>query len=327
MDLNLVQLQDVIKFYTNYNFYKFIFYPYIMVQLLTEKYRPKTLDDVIGNEVIIKLIKNLDNTFPHLLFCGPPGTGKTTVSKILSQKFSKVLELNASDERGIDTIRNRIKTFTQLAEQSKLVIMDECDSLTLVAQQALRRLMEVKNVKFILICNMINKIIEPIQSRTAILKFEKIPINSFLHLLTNICNKEKILLTPSGIDALIDLSQGDFRNCLNILQGICSVSNDNFNIDDNFLYSINGIPNKKQLLKIINSIKNKNEEELIVNSEKLFSHKYDYSDIMNGLFKIIKDEDNYEYLKIIGEYQYKMNDGIFSKLQFYAMFGKMMSLT
>ena len=294
--------------------------------LLTEKYRPQYIEDVIGNEGVVKVIKKMDDAFPHLMLCGPPGTGKTTIAKIIAKKFEKVLELNASDERGIEVVRNRIKSFTQINCENKLIILDECDNLTTAAQQALRRIMETKNTKFILICNIINKVIEPIQSRTAILKFERISIRMFIDKIKEICVKEGIFLTESGFNALIDLSEGDFRSCLNILQGVIKIDSKIDKIDDTFLYDINGFPHKKQLLDILNCIKKRDERRLIEVAEELFNMKYDYADIINGLFKIAKDDDNYEFLQIIAEFQVKISNGLRSKMQFYAMFGHMMNI-
>ncbi|KAL6120853.1 hypothetical protein NUSPORA_02339 [Nucleospora cyclopteri] len=290
--------------------------------LLTEKYRPTDLNHVLGNEGIIKLIKNLSSDFPHLLLCGPPGTGKTTISKIIAKQFEKVLELNASDERGIDVVRTRIKTFTMLQSNSKLIILDECDNLTAAAQQALRRIMEITDSKFILICNVPSKIIEPIQSRTAILKFEKIPLNR--ERIYEICKAEGIVLSEGGMKALSDLSGGDLRSALNILQGIISIGK-SFVVDDKFLYSINGVPHRNKLKQIIEAVKKKDEEDLISSFEEIYSQKYESSEILNGLFKIAKDEDNYEFLAIIGKYQLRITGGDISKIQFYGMFYEMIN--
>eukprot|EP00501_MAST-03F_sp_TOSAG23-6_P002078 GSMAST32.ASY1.ANO1.2171.1 assembled CDS len=177
-----------------------------------EKYRPNTLDDLIAHTEIISTINRLvdANSLPHLLFYGPPGTGKTSTILACARRLygnnlsSMVLELNASDDRGINVVRNQIKNFAGtrklFSSGVKLVILDEADALTRTAQFALRRVIEkyVKNTRFCLICNYANKIIPAIQSQIA--------------------NAENVNITDDGMESILNLCEGDMRKMLNILQ-------------------------------------------------------------------------------------------------------------
>jgi len=197
-----------------------------------EKYRPTELEEIISHDHILNTIQRLiiANQLPHLLFYGPPGTGKTTtalaVAKQLNKKYwrSMTLELNASDERGIGVVRNRIKTFASTQQMFhhglKLVILDEADAMTRDAQFALRRIMEqyTKNTRFILIGNYVNKIIPAIQSRCTRFRFSPLESEALCKRLQEICIKEAVNLVDGTLETIIDLANGDMRRCLNILQ-------------------------------------------------------------------------------------------------------------
>lgn len=290
--------------------------------LLVDKYAPKSIEEILGNRDVIDVLKCLNDDFPHLLLTGPPGTGKTTVAHLIKSKF-ETLELNASDERGIDTIRTTVKNFCYKNAPNRLVILDECDHLTTQAQQALRRLMEVTDTKFILICNQLSQVIEPIQSRCAVLKFERIPSSEFIERLRGICDKEGIKITDSGLDAIMNVSSGDIRSSLGCLQGISSLKR---TIDDDFIYKMHGIPNTRILEKIIQQLKSKNIDAALDTFHTLWALRFESTDILDGFFKIAKNEESYEILKIIGKYQIRINEGVNSRLQFYSMLNDISNL-
>lgn len=290
--------------------------------LLVDKYSPKKIEDILGNKEIISTLKSLEGNFPHLLFTGPPGTGKTTMAHILKPAFD-CLELNASDDRGIDVIRTKVKNFSNRNTQNKLIILDECDSLTTPAQQALRRLMEISDAKFILICNNISSVIEPVQSRCCVLKFDRISSSEFMQKIKEICINENINMHESGYSAIADLYGGDMRACLNCLQGLLQVKRP---INGEFLYKLNGTPTTEAISEIMNLMKNKRKDEIFYCFEKLWKVKYEPTDLFNGFFKAAKELENYEALKIIGEYHFRATEGNCTKLQFYGMFNDLLNI-
>lgn len=192
----------------------------------TEKYRPISLNHVRGNTNIINCLKSFNTEdLPNMLFYGPPGTGKTTsIKALINGKISpiNVLELNASDERGIDVVRNRIKQFAEASTEHRLVILDEADSMSRDAQGALRRIMEdYQNCRFCLICNYARKIIDPIQSRCAKFRFTTLDDSYAKLQAIEILKAEGIEVKETeGIDKLIHSADGDMRKLVNDIQGI-----------------------------------------------------------------------------------------------------------
>eukprot|EP00301_Raphidiophrys_heterophryoidea_P016917 c26626_g1_i1.p1 GENE.c26626_g1_i1~~c26626_g1_i1.p1 ORF type:complete len:341 (-),score=74.54 c26626_g1_i1:13-990(-) len=197
-----------------------------------EKYRPASLSDLISHQDILSTIGRLidSNRLPHLLLHGPPGTGKTSTILAMARSLfgksfqSNILELNASDERGIDVVRNQIMEFastrTIFSSSFKLIILDEADAMTSTAQMALRRVIEkyTKNARFCLICNYVSRIIPALQSRCTVFRFGPLQTDQIRPRLESIAQAESVTFTPDGLDAIIDLASGDMRKCLNVLQ-------------------------------------------------------------------------------------------------------------
>jgi len=204
-----------------------------------EKYRPHKIADLIDQKEIVGSIQSLlknQSEMPHLLFSGSAGVGKTTMALCLSHEIlgehwkDSTLELNASDERGINMVRNRVKTFSRFAGLDsgipfKIIILDEADEMTADAQTALRRIIEdtAKFCRFILIANNVSKIIAPIQSRCAVFKFSTIPEKDMISHLKEIAKKEKTKADEKGLAAIYEYSEGDLRHAINLLQATASL--------------------------------------------------------------------------------------------------------
>jgi replication factor C small subunit len=214
-----------------------------------EKYRPQKLGDIVGQDEIVERLSSYvkSGNLPHLLFTGSAGVGKTTAAVTLAREFFKdswqmnFRELNASDERGIDVVRNQIKQFartTPLGDATfKILFLDEADALTTDAQSALRRTMEsyAQTCRFILSCNYSSKIIDPIQSRCAIYRFKPLGEAAVKEEVHRIAKKEGLSITKEAMDAIVYIAQGDMRKAINALQGAAIINN---KIDDKMVYAI-----------------------------------------------------------------------------------------
>ena len=200
-------------------------------EIWIEKYRPETFDDIYGQEEIVGRLRSYveRDDLPHLLFSGPAGVGKTTAATAIAREVygddwrNNFLELNASDERGIDVVRDRIKNFARSSfggYDYRIIFLDEADSLTDDAQSALRRTMEQfsDNTRFILSCNYSSKIIDPIQSRCAVFRFSPLSDDAIRQQVEDIAETEGIEVTEDGLDALVYAAGGDMRRAINSLQ-------------------------------------------------------------------------------------------------------------
>ncbi|KAJ3132555.1 replication factor C subunit 4 [Physocladia obscura] len=247
-----------------------------------EKYRPSVLSDIVGNEDTVARLSVIarDGNLPNIIISGPPGIGKTTsilclAREMLGSQYKEgVLELNASDDRGIDVVRNRIKMFAQkkvtLPEgRHKIIILDEADSMTPGAQQALRRTMEIysSTTRFAFACNMSSKIIEPIQSRCAILRYSRLSDSQLLKRLIEICRVENVDYVPEGLEAIIFSAEGDMRQAINNLQATHSAFN--FVSYDN-VFRVCDQPSPEILGAVITSCLNGDVDKAVTRLEKFW---------------------------------------------------------
>ncbi|RHZ86866.1 hypothetical protein Glove_43g13 [Diversispora epigaea] len=266
-----------------------------------EKYRPQTLEEIVSHEDVVSTIERFieKDRVPHLLFYGPPGTGKTTAILAFARKLygpswkNMVLELNASDDRGINVVREEIKTYASMQRMFsngfKLIILDEADSMTNAAQNALRRIVEkyTRNVRFCIICNYISKIIPAVQSRCTRFRFSPIKEKEARSRIEYIIQCENVNISPDGISALQKIANGDMRKALNVLQACHAAYN---YIDETVVYKCTGNPEPEDIKYIVNTMLNDEFTTAYSNVQKLKREKgLALQDIVTEVHKYLND--------------------------------------
>jgi len=296
------------------------------LEIWTEKYRPRALSEVKGQDVITPRLQAFvkAQNMPHLLFAGPAGVGKTASAIALARElFGKtwqdnILETNASDERGIDVVRNKIKNFARSRAIAKvpfkLIYLDEADALTKEAQHALRRTMEdyAQTTRFILSCNYSSKIISPIQSRCAIFRFKPLPREVIVDILKKIASNEELKITDVALNILYQASEGDCRKAENILQACSAISN---NITDDAVKSVVAFAEPREISEIIKlALDGEFKEAKTKLSSIMVNRGLSGMDIVAQIQKQVWMTDLSDQLKIqlirsCGEYEFRLVEG------------------
>ncbi|RJS70487.1 MAG: replication factor C small subunit [Candidatus Syntrophoarchaeum sp. WYZ-LMO15] len=307
----------------------------MMEEIWVEKYRPRRLDEIIGQESVISRLKSYvkERRLPHLLFSGPPGVGKTAAAIALTRELfgdlwhENFVELNASDERGIETVRTKIKTFARLAPRGgadfKIIFLDESDSLTDAAQSALRRTMEQYSAtcRFILSCNYSSKIIEPIQSRCAIFRFKPLDEKDIRERIKEIADEERVTITPEGLDAICEVARGDMRRAINALQSAAALEGE---IDREKIYEITATVSSSDVMKLINLALEGGFEDARRKLSEFLDRGVSSGEILDILsrriFDIpISDQMKIELMERIGEADFRISEGANERLQMEAL--------
>ena len=309
-------------------------------QVWTEKYRPHSLNDIINQKNIVDRLKAFveKKTLPHMLFAGPPGTGKTASAIAIARDLfgntwqANFQETNASDSRGIDVVRTRIKNFARikpLGVPFKIVFLDESDALTTAAQHALRRTIEQYSsvCRFILSCNYSSKIISPIQSRCTLFRFTNLSKEDVFDYLDRIVKGEKLKIEKPALEAIYELSEGDLRKATNILQSSSSLGD---KITDSIVYDVASQAKPKDVQEMLNfALKKDFKSARKKLYDMIIKQGLAGEDIIKAchsqIFDLnIPDEKKIHMIGQIGEYDFRISEGGDPLIQLEAMLSQFM---
>lgn len=306
------------------------------IAIWTEKYRPQDFSEIKGQKDIVKRVKAFveQKNMPHQLYAGPAGIGKSTLAIVVAKKLfgdswhQNFLELNASDERGIDIVRVKVKEFARTRAIGdfpfKIIFLDECDALTREAQQALRRTMEnyTKTCRFILSCNYSSKIIDPIQSRCVVFRFKPLDQKELYLIIDRIQKGEHLKVTEKAKEALVKISEGDCRRLENIMQSCVALSKD---VNEELVYSMAAVAKPKEIDEVLKlALQNK----FIDARNKLLDVMLNYGlaglDVIKQIQKEIINLDINNREKMIlmekcGETEFRMTEGSDAFIQLEAL--------
>lgn len=301
-----------------------------------EKYRPSSLEEIYGQEEIVNTVRKFvhEGKLPHLLFYGPPGTGKTSTITALAREIygpnykNMVLELNASDDRGIDVVRNQIKDFAStmqiFSRGFKLIILDEADAMTAVAQNSLRRIIEryTKNTRFCILANYSHKLNPALLSRCTRFRFQPIQQLAIRDRVHNVIEQEKLSLAPNAEDALLGLCKGDMRRALNVLQACkAALDTEDAQIDIDMIYECIGAPHPQDIEAVLDLILKDDWTTSYLTFAKYKSTKgLALVDLIAGFVDILANYDlkpaaRIEILKGLADIEYGISRGGNEKLQ------------
>ena len=304
-------------------------------EIWVEKYRPRALEDVVGHDEITSRLESYvaRDDLPNLLFSGPAGVGKTTCATAIAREVygddwrENFLELNASDDRGIDVVRGRIKEFARSSfggYSYRIIFLDEADSLTSDAQSALRRTMEQfsNNTRFILSCNYSSKIIDPIQSRCAVFRFSPIDDEAIGRRIREIAEEEDIEITDGGVDALVYAAAGDMRRAINALQAAAVMGE---TVDEDAVYTITSTARPEEVNAMVTSALEGDFAAARATLDDLLTNKgLAGGDVIDQLHRSIWDFDlddrqAVRALDRIGEADYRITEGANERIQLEAL--------